>query len=367
MTVDLVGLVHHLQRESGAFGVLTQQSSPVAALLAREFGGRLQCLFSAEHGYFGLAAPGEKTLSAVHPIFNVPVHSLYGATRKPTPEMLKGLDRVVVDLQDVGVRCYTYLATLKLVLEAATERNVAVTVLDRPLPHGGHVDGPGRQADFESFVAPLDVPFCHGMTPGECAVFIRERERLDLDLTIMKMADWNHQCRDPWPNFMPPSPGLPNWDSAVLYPATVFTEAYPAVDCDRGGAFSFRVFGAPWLDAKWMLEKLAKRVHACGIGIRPYRYRPVNGPYATIPIDGVLLSAESPAYYPVTAGALVFEALVQRHHDELQENARPEWLHKLFGSKDLLSAAEHGAMGQLLQEWIAEQDAYRERKIDLYG
>ena len=115
------------------FGLLSQQTSPLGEMLHEGYKDLFKAVFSAEHGYFGLAAPGEKTASSRHPRWRIPVHSLYGETRKPTPKMLKGLKRMVVDLQDIGVRCYTYLATLKLVMEAAAENGVEVIVLDRPV------------------------------------------------------------------------------------------------------------------------------------------------------------------------------------------------------------------------------------------
>ena len=170
--VDYEALCSHLEAVDGLFGLVSQQASPTGGILHERFGGRLACLFSPEHGWFGLAAAGEKTGHETHPFWNIPVHSLYGETRRPTPEMLDGLSRLVVDLQDIGVRCYTYLATLKLVMEAAADVHIPVTVLDRPIPLGGTVDGPRLMEGFSSFVAPIDVPLCHGMTPGECATFI---------------------------------------------------------------------------------------------------------------------------------------------------------------------------------------------------
>ena len=183
---------------------------------------------------------GEKTASVRHPRWRVPIHSLYGATRKPTPEMLKGLARIIVDLQDIGVRCYTYLATLKLLLEAASEHGVEVLVLDRPVPLGGVVDGPMPDRTHMSFVCPAELPLCHGMTIGEEARYLAAAipgVRLD----VVKMSGWSHACQEPWPDFLPPSPGIKSWDSAVLYPVTVFTEAFPALDTDRGGNLAFRV------------------------------------------------------------------------------------------------------------------------------
>ena len=366
--VDYKLLLKHLSvADQAPFGLLSQQALPTASILNNAFGSRLACLFSPEHGWFGLAAPGEKTHSTTHPFWGIPVHSLYGETRKPTPEMFAGIGRVVIDLQDIGVRCYTYLATLKLMLEAAAEQKVAVTVLDRPIPLGGILDGPLRDLAHASFVAPLNIPLCHGMTPGECATYIVREEALDLDLTVIRLQGWSHNSRAPWPNFVPPSLAIRSWDSATLYPATVFTEAHPTLDCDRGGSLAFRILGAPWLNLAQILDDVADALPACGLGARPLRYQPVTGPYAGQSLDGLLLSIENPdAFYPVTAGSILYAALRHRHKAEFLKDARPEWLDKLFGSTCLRDAYEAHDLSTLFQSWLEEQDAYLAKRVNLY-
>ena len=366
--VDYEGLCRHLA-DSGPFGLVSQQASPTGSILHERLGVRLACLFSPEHGWFGLAAAGEKTGHETHPFWGIPVRSLYGETRRPTPEMLEGLERLVVDLQDIGVRCYTYLATLKLVLEAAAEAGLPVTVLDRPIPLGGVVDGPGLVPGFESFVAPLAVPLCHGMTPGECATFIARSEGLDLDLTVVPMLGWSHRETAPWPNFVPPSPAIRSWDCAALYPATVLTEAYVAVDCDRAGALAFRVLGAPWLDAAALLEDVRDRISECGMGGRTIRYRPASGEFAGQVLDGLMLTIERPRdYRPVTVGAHIFASILRRHPEELAKGFRPEWLDKLTGSDALRAAiASPEALASLLDGWGDANAAYAKRRVDLYG
>lgn len=368
--VNYEGLLKHLSTvNDGPFALLSQQALPTDGILANTFPDRLVALFSAEHGWYGMAAPGEKTNGEIHPHWHIPVHSLYGETRKPTPEMFEGVHRVIIDLQDIGVRCYTYLATVKNMLEAAADAKLPVTVLDRPQPLGGILDGPMREMTFSSFVAPLNIPLCHGMTPGEYAQYIVRTESLGIDLTVIRMKGWNHHARAPWPNFTPPSPGIPSWDSAAIYPATVFTEAYPAVDCGRAGPLSFRVIGAPWLDSAAILDDLADVLPACGMGLRPYRYRPTSGRYANQPLDGILLSVDAPdAFYPVTAGTLLFASLHHRHHAEINVEARPEWFDKLYGTSTVRLAIEHGgdSLSPLFRQWIDEQDEYLMQKVDLY-
>jgi uncharacterized protein YbbC (DUF1343 family) len=349
------------------FALLFMQATSTTGRLMRAFPGRFKALFSAEHGFFGSAAAGERTASAWHPYWNRPIHSLYGEYRKPTPEMLEGIGRMVIDLCDIGVRCYTYLATLKLTLEACAEAGIAVTVLDRPLPLGGILDGPSLKSGFSSFVAPVNVPLCHAMTPGECAMWIAREYGLQLELDVVKVLEWSHADREPWPNFIPPSPAIRSWDSAVMYPMTVFTEAYPAVDCDRGGPLAFRLVGAPWLDQAGLVRDLAPALRSCGVAMRPYRYRPQSGSCRDMTLDGILFSVCSPeAFYPVTAGMLLLAALVHHHGEKVFAGGRDEWFDKLNGTDEVRNRLHCGELSEMFSSWIADQDRYLETKTDLY-
>lgn len=365
--VNYAELENELAKTSEPIGLLTMQATSTTRRLMERFPGRLKALFSAEHGFFGTIPAGEQAASAWHPFWNLPIHSLYGVHRKPTPEMLSGIGRMVIDLCDIGVRCYTYLATLKNVLEACAAANIPVTILDRQIPMGNVLDGPMRKSSYSSFVAPVNIPFCHGMTPGECAIWIRTAESLDLDLSVVKLDGWNHRMHEPWPNFIPPSPAIRSWDSAVAYPMTVFSEAYPAIDVDRDGPLSFRVIGAPWMDSKGLMKDLQAGLDTCGVAMRPYRYAPCGGPYKGFTMNGILFSVSRPVgYYPVTAGVLIFTALLQHHGDKVEFNARRDWMDKLYGSSEIRDTIRGGDLGEMFQGWIEAQDGYMSTKVDLY-
>lgn len=367
MKIDYSGLLRKLSSTPGTFALLSMQATSTTGRLMQAFPERFKALFSAEHGFFGCAAAGERTASAWHPYWNRPIHSLYGEYRKPTPEMLEGIDRMVIDLCDIGVRCYTYLATLKLTLEACAEAGIAVTVLDRPLPLGGILDGPLLKSGFSSFVAPVNVPLCHAMTPGECALWIVREYGLQIDLDVVKVLDWSHSSREPWFNFIPPSPAIRSWDAAVMYPMTVFTEAYPAVDCDRDGSLAFRVIGAPWMDASALIRDLAPGLRSCGVAMRPYRYRPQSGSSRNMTLDGILFSVCSPeAFYPVTAGVLLLTALVHGYGEKVFLGGRDEWYDKLNGTDEVRKAVHDGELSALFGGWIEDQDRYLGSKVDLY-
>jgi uncharacterized protein YbbC (DUF1343 family) len=368
MRINYCEIEKRLANRTGTFALLTMQATSTTGRLMAKFPTRFKALFSAEHGFFCVAAAGERTASAWHPYWDRPIHSLYGEHRKPTVEMLEGIDHMVVDLCDIGVRCYTYLATLKLTLEACAEAGISVTVLDRPLPLGGILDGPLLKGGFSSFVAPMNVPLCHAMTPGECACWIVEQYGLQVDLDVVKVLDWSHSEREPWLNFIPPSPAIRSWDSAVMYPMTVFTEAYPAVDCDRGGSLAFRVVGAPWLNQAKLIQALSPGLRSCGVAMRPYRYRPQSGSYRDMTLDGILFSVCSPeAFYPVTAGMLLLSELVGNYGEKVFAGGRDEWFDKLNGTDEARKALLSGDLTSMFGKWIEEQDVYCQSKVDLYG
>ena len=328
------------------FGLLSQQTSPLGDILQETLPHAFKAVFSAEHGYFGLAAPGEKTGNIRHPVWKKPVFSLYGDTRKPTPEMFKGLERIVVDLQDIGVRCYTYLATLKLVMEAAAENGVEVIVLDRPIPLGGTIDGPMPESSHLSFVCPANLPLCHGMTIGEEAQYIAAGIP-QIDLSVVKMKGWNRELNEPWVDFLPPSPGIKSWDSAVLYPATVFTEAFPALDTDRSGNLAFRVLGAEWMKPQKLIDDTKSELNKYGISIREYRW----GTSA-----GILLSvADFNRYRPVSAGMALLASIRRLWPKHLAKGAREEWLAKLMGGTSYDPS-----------KWKRDLAAYAKKRIVLY-
>lgn len=330
-----------------AFGLLSQQTSPLGEMLHKRFPRSFKAVFSAEHGYFGLAAPGEKTSTVRHPRWRIPVFSLYGETRKPTPAMLKGLRRIVVDLQDIGVRCYTYLATLKLVMEAAAENGLEVIVLDRPVPLGGIVDGPMPEQGRLSFVCPTALPLCHGMTIGEEAKFL-SLSIPETRLTVVKMRGWRHDIRTPWPDFIPPSPGIKSWDAATLYPLTVFTEAFPSLDTNRSGNLAFRVIGATWIDPQRLMRDVEAEMWRYGVAMREYRWETAVG---------VLLSiADVRRYRPVAGGMALLDAIRRRWPRQLAERARDEWLIKLMGGTSFSPV-----------KWKRPLAAYAKSRVNLYA
>jgi len=353
-----VGLLSHQ-------AALTADGSTSAQLLHRLLGRRLAALYGPEHGFFGQAGPGEQTYTRLHPDWHLPVYSLYGERRKPAPDMLAGVDVVVCDLQDLGVRCYTYLATLRNMLEACAEADVEVIVTDRPIPLPQIVDGPMLDPAFASFVAPCPLPLVYGMTPAETARWMKAALGLNVRLSVVPMEGWR-RADAAWdgtrPAFLPPSPGIKTWECATTYAATVFSEALPGIDCGRGTNLAFRVLGAPWLQAEAFCSRLASQ-RLPGVTFHPYRYVAAVAPYAGKELDGVRLTATDPArFHPVqislavvrTLSEMVGPARVWRH-----KGVRPEWFDKLYGTDRVRRHLKSGAsLKPLFAEWARDRKAF---------
>lgn len=209
-------------------------------------GVNLVKIFSPEHGFRGEAADGEKVDYSSGQETAVPLLSLYGKTRKPTKEMLEGVDVVVFDIQDVGARFYTYISTMHYVMEACAEFDKEFMVLDRPNPNGDYVDGPVLDLQFRTFVGMHKIPIVHGLTVGELAQMINEEGWLEngvkCKLTVIKCGNYNHQ--KPYSLPIGPSPNLPNDQAARLYPTLCLFEG-TAMSIGRGTDFPFQVIGYP--------------------------------------------------------------------------------------------------------------------------
>jgi len=250
----------------------------------------LVALFGPEHGLRGEAQAGEPVSTYSDPVTGLPVYSLYGDTQKPTPEMLRDVDVLIFDLQDAGVRFYTYLATLAYVMQAAAEQRLPLIVLDRPAPIGGHkVEGPLLDPAYRSFVGPYPIPIRYGMTIGEIARLLNETFGIGCPLEVVPMSGWK---RGMWFDqtglpFVPPSPNLPTLQSLILYPGTCLVEGTNLSE-GRGTTRPFEYIGAPWMDA----EDLAQRLNDLalpGVRFRPVYFVPAFSKHRDQPCQGVHL------------------------------------------------------------------------------
>jgi uncharacterized protein YbbC (DUF1343 family) len=341
--------------------------------LHRGSGARLVGLMGPEHGFLGTAGAGVACRSARHPDWQIPVHSLYGATRKPTPCMLRGADVLLVDLQDIAARCYTYVSTLQLALEAASENSLPVVVADRPIPLPNTVDGPVTESRFSSFVGLVDTPLAYGMTPGETARWIAAHLGLDLDLTVVRMAGYRRQPgRDAsWPPWVPPSPAMLSWESARCFPATVCFEAIPAVDHGRGTNLPFQLVGAPWIRGVALASALNER-RLPGVRFHAHRYdRTPRQPTPRV-VEGVRLAVTEPdRFLPAVTAVHMLDALQRLYgRRRVWRGSRREWLDKLFATDTVREALLDGeAPDRIVAAWQPGLRRFRRTRAQalLYG
>lgn len=276
-------------------GLLTNPTGVTADLLslvdqlATAEGVELVALFGPEHGLTAGAQAGDEIGEAIHPRFGIPVYSLYGERLAPTEESLAGLDLLVVDIQDIGVRFYTYAATVAMTLEVCGRTGTPVLILDRPNPIGGEIiEGPIVEKAQHSFVGHLPIPIRHGMTLGELMRFANDREGYGATLEVVpvqgwRRAIWYDETGLPW---VIPSPNLPTFACAVVYPGTCLFEG-TSLSEGRGTTLPFELLGAPWLDA----DRLAADLNALdlpGIRWRPAAFTPWHGRiHVGVPCFGV--------------------------------------------------------------------------------
>lgn len=324
-----------LPRPGARIGLLAHAASRTltgehtAEALARRNDWILTRLFSPEHGFFGRGAAGEHIDSSRHPVLQLPIHSLYGEHRTPPPEWLQDLDWLVTDLQDLGVRCYTYASTLQNVLLTAAQSGCPVCVLDRPTPLAGIRDGPTLDPSLHSFVGQIDLPLVYGLSQGPLARHLQQSDpRLrGLDLTVIPAQP---HPDTPW---HPPSPAIPNPASARLYPLTVWSEAIPNVSVDRGTPRSFQIWAMPDLNPAPLAASLALE----GLDIQATQSRE-NWP-------ALLFTLNGKPYFPLRNAVRLLAAL----RDQLgaarlfrHPEARPEFFDQLMGNASVRQALEQG-------------------------
>jgi uncharacterized protein YbbC (DUF1343 family) len=280
----------------------------------------LVAIFSPEHGLKGQL--DERVADSTDPLTGLKVYSLYGQTRRPTAESLKGVDTLVFDIQDIGARFYTYIATLGLCMEEAAKHKIRVVVLDRPNPITGvHVFGPLNERDGE-FTAYHRIPVVHGMTVGELAEMYNAERKIGCDLTVVKMTGWK---RSMWYDetglrWVNPSPNMRSLTEATLYPAVGLLEA-TNLSVGRGTDTPFELFGAPWVKER----ELAARLNALNLpGLRfvPIRFTPDSSKFKGEECGGVnVIVTDRNALEPVEAGLAMARELKALHGEKFSIQA----------------------------------------------
>lgn len=255
-------------------------------LLYRSGVCRLVALFSPEHGIRGNV--DDKVDSSTDTATGLSIHSLYGETRRPTPEMLKNVDALVFDIQDVGARFYTYITTMAYCMEAAAKAQIPFYVLDRPNPIGGEsIEGPMLDANKTSFIGYMPLPVRHGMTVGELARYFNAENKIGADVRVIAMKGWrrSYYFWDTEQLWMNPSPNMRSMTAAILYPGVCLLES-TNVSVGRGTDKPFEIIGAPWIHPRHLAAAL-RDVRLPGVEFVPVFFTPDTGKYKAVTCGGV--------------------------------------------------------------------------------
>ena len=320
-------------------------------------------LFSPEHGIFGAEGPGAKIVNQIHPVYKVPVYSLYGNTRKPTQQMFKDIDVLIFDIQDIGARFYTYIYTMSLAMEAAAEYGKPFVVLDRPNPINGiQVEGNILQPQFASFVGLYPISVRHAMTVGELAKMFNDEgwlaNGIKADLSVIPMQDWR---RSYWYDqtglsFIKPSPNIPDLETAILYPGLCLLEG-TNVSEGRGTLLPFMQFGAPWIDSKKLSAQLNK-LNLKGLRFEPTTFTPVSSKYKNQKCNGSrIVITDRNLLEPYWIGIQIVNEICQMYADAFQWKA--QHFDHLCGTSSIREAIIiRSSLEKTRENWQAELKAF---------
>lgn len=318
-------------------------------------------LFGPEHGFLGAAPAGEEVGDGTYD--GLPLISLYGQRRAPERAHLSDLDALLFDVQDVGVRAYTYLATLKACLERCAEVSLPLVLLDRPNPLGRAAFGAGVTDGFGSFVSAHDVRFVHGLTLGELGTLMAR----DLGAEKLHVVRMEGYTGAPWAEldlpWRAPSPNLPTLTSAGLYPLTVFLEG-TNVSEGRGTDAPFTQLGAPWLEGASLAHSLNSRLP--GLQAEPVRFTPTTSKYAGTEVAGVRLT-QLGVFDPLRAARILLTELREQRPERFVWLGEARFFVDLLAGSDVLRRSVEGSLGEsAFEAWLETGETQEAQRVTLY-
>jgi len=317
-------------------GILTNPSGVTATLqltlelfFEKERGFQITAIFAPEHGLDGKSYAGESIENRFYKE-RIPIYSLHGKTRRPTKEMLQKVDVIVFDVQDIGVRSYTFASTLFYLMEEAAQANVSIIVLDRPNPLGGLlIDGPMLEEKFRSFIGYIDVPYCHGMTIGELARYFNAEYKINCTLEVVPMRGWKREMcfANTGLIWIPTSPQMPEATSPFFCATTGLLGELDLVNIGIGYTLPFKVVGAPWIDANRFAKTLNDQKLE-GVLFTPIHYRPFFGSLRGTDCHGVQIHITDPLLYrPIKVQSFllgILKSLYPARFEKLLHQAKEE-------------------------------------------
>lgn len=343
-------------------------------------GVELVGLYAPEHGVRGDVHAGDHVDNFTDPATGVTVYSCYGATRKPTPEMLKDVDVLLYDIQDIGCRSFTFISTMGVAMEACAELGKEFMVLDRPNPLGGHkVEGNLVEDSCYSFVSQFPIPYVYGLTPGELALYLNDNGLIKsangakTKLTVIPMEGWRRDMtfRETGMPWVLPSPHIPNPEAAVLYPVSGILGEINYMNIGVGYTEPFKLFCAEWVDA----EALARRMNELqlpGMMFRPIHIKPFYGFGKGENLQGIEVFVTDPQAAPLSlTNFYVMQEIARLHPDhkafETADPKRFNMFDKVTGSKEIRRRfAKNHSVDDIIGYWNKDNDAFRAASAKYY-
>jgi uncharacterized protein YbbC (DUF1343 family) len=356
--------------ENKRLGVITNQTgvdrqgrTTIAALSVLP-GVRIMALFSPEHGFDGKLEAGLKVPDQNDITQTIPIYSLYGETRKPTEAMLKGVEVLVFDIQDVGTRFYTYTSTMSVSMEAATEAKIPFVVLDRPDPlNGKTIEGPLLDKQFASFIGLHRIPVRYGLTIGELARLINQqgwlKDGVKADLTVIPLQNWDRSLW--WDKtglpYLAPSPNLRTLDAAIAYPGTCLIEGTNLSE-GRGTDMPFLQFGAPWVNGLDLVKKL-NALGLAGVSFRPVEFKPTSSKCQDQDCQGCqVVITDRDTFGPFWSGVKIVETLAKSYPGDFK--FRADYFDLLCGTDAVrLAIEQHKDLADLQKQWQTDIETFR--------
>jgi uncharacterized protein YbbC (DUF1343 family) len=320
----------------------------------------IKALFGPQHGIFGETQDNMVEWKGFRDkLTGLPVYSLYSRTRKPEPAMLQDIDAMVIDLQDIGARYYTFIWTMENSMKVCSEINKTVVVLDRPNPIGGvHIEGPVLDMTYASFVGQRSLPVRHGMTVGEIGGYLRNKFYPSLDFHVIPLQGWERKMWFdntglPW---VMPSPNMPTLDTAMVYPGMCLLEGTNLSE-GRGTSRPFEIFGAPYVKPEMLLKRL-QEFRLSGVVFRPLHYQPTFQKYSGLLCGGAQLHVtKREKFRPFKTGVAVIKAA----HDLYPEYF--QWKRPPYEYERLRKDIEQGVSLENMEAWWKEQCQEFQRKV----
>ncbi|EFK11251.1 conserved hypothetical protein [delta proteobacterium NaphS2] len=364
--------------EGQRLGLLSNQASlnrrleTARNVLQKKLPGHLRVLFGPQHGYGGEDQDNMvETPHAHDEVLNIPVFSLYAESREPAPEMFDLIDTLIVDLQDVGTRVYTFSSTMLGCMRAAARFGKKIVVLDRPNPLGGNIlEGNCLSPELLSFVGPASLPMRHGLTMGEMALFFNQIFALECNLEVLPLIGWrrNMTWRETGLRWLMPSPNMPLAETAFVYPGQVLWEG-THVSEGRGTCRPFEIFGAPYFDTSGIRKRLDPKALK-GCYLQEYLFRPTFHKWSGQLCRGFMMHIlDLDAYRPYHTSLALLQAVISHHGEQFEWKDPPyeyEYEKKpidmILGSSSLRHGLESGrSLYRLQKDWLPDLETYGER------